>query len=71
MTCFTVRCDFVAALGLQDELVNLQVKSGLASSARPEKKANVCTNTCEGKLTTFTRSSGDGTESTIQVLDGN
>lgn len=29
---------FVAVLGLQDELMNLQVKSGLARSTQPEKK---------------------------------
>lgn len=29
---------FVAALGLQDELMNLRVKSGLARSTQPEKK---------------------------------
>lgn len=43
----------VALLGVQDELMNLKVKSGLASPTLPEKgqkkKKRACTNTCEGK----------------------
>lgn len=36
--CSKSHFEFVAVLGLQDELMNLQVKSGLARSTQPEKK---------------------------------
>lgn len=55
-TCFRAHGEVVAALGLQDELMNVPVKSGLTSSTQPEEKEDVCTNICAGKLVTFTRS---------------
>lgn len=48
--------EFVAVLGLQDELMNLPVKSGLARSTQPREEKMFAQTSAKRKLMTFTRS---------------